>query len=81
MHPAYERDPFAATLESRILRRGEAGGRPFLVLEDTVCYPEGGGQPCALGTKGGGAGKSYQGKAPGLAQRAEALARLAEMGH
>jgi alanyl-tRNA synthetase len=53
MHPAYERDPFAATLESRVLRRGEEGGRPFLVLEDTVFYPEGGGQPCDLGTVNG----------------------------
>ena len=51
--PAYERDPFATSLETRILRCGEEKGRPFVILEDTVCYPEGGGQPCDLGTLNG----------------------------
>ena len=50
---AYERDPFAVSLETRILRCGEEKGRPFVVLEDTVFYPEGGGQPCDLGTVNG----------------------------
>jgi Ser-tRNA(Ala) deacylase AlaX len=54
MHmPAYERDPFATSLETRILKCGEEKGRPFVVLEDTVFYPEGGGQPCDLGTVNG----------------------------
>ncbi len=53
MLPAYERDPFAAALETRILRRGEEKGRSFVILEDTVFYPEGGGQPCDLGTVNG----------------------------
>ena len=51
--PAYERDPFATSLETRILKRGEENGRPFVVLEDTVFYPEGGGQPCDFGTVNG----------------------------
>ncbi len=51
--PAYERDATAATLETRVLRTGEAGGRPFVVLADTVFYPEGGGQPCDRGTING----------------------------
>lgn len=51
--PAYERDPFARSLETRILRCGEEKDRPFVVLEDTVFYPEGGGQPCDLGTVNG----------------------------
>ncbi len=51
--PAYERDPFAATLESLILHCGEERGRPFAVLVDTIFYPEGGGQPCDLGTLNG----------------------------
>ncbi len=51
--PAYERDPFATFLETRILRMGEEQGRPFAILEDTVFYPEGGGQPCDLGTLNG----------------------------
>jgi Ser-tRNA(Ala) deacylase AlaX len=53
MHPAYERDPFATSLETRILSCGEEKGRPFAILEDTVFYPEGGGQPCDLGTVNG----------------------------
>ena len=51
--PAYERDPYAASLVTRILRGGEEQGRPFVILEDTVCYPEGGGQPCDQGTLNG----------------------------
>ncbi|BDU69463.1 alanyl-tRNA editing protein [Geothrix oryzae] len=51
--PAYERDPFATALETRILACGEERGRPFVLLEDTVFYPEGGGQPCDLGTVNG----------------------------
>jgi hypothetical protein len=33
-----------------------------------------------LGAKGGGAGKSFQGKAPSLAARAQAVAAVREMG-
>jgi Ser-tRNA(Ala) deacylase AlaX len=51
--PAYERDPFATSLETRILRCGEEKDRPFVILEDTVCYPEGGGQPCDRGALNG----------------------------
>ena len=51
--PAYERDPFATVLETRILASGEERGRPFVLLEDTVFYPEGGGQPCDLGMVNG----------------------------
>ncbi|NTW87442.1 MAG: alanyl-tRNA editing protein, partial [Holophagaceae bacterium] len=51
--PAYERDPLLATLETRVLHAGEEKGRPFVVLEDTIFYPEGGGQPCDLGTVNG----------------------------
>jgi Ser-tRNA(Ala) deacylase AlaX len=48
--PAYEQDPFATSLDIRIMRGGDEKGRPFVVLEDTIFYPEGGGQPCDLGT-------------------------------
>ncbi|WP_293766738.1 alanyl-tRNA editing protein [uncultured Aquitalea sp.] len=34
-------DPYQTTLDTRVLRHDEAG----LVLEDTLCYPLGGGQP------------------------------------
>jgi alanyl-tRNA synthetase len=53
MYPAYERDPYTTTLETRILKGGEEKGRPFVILEDTIFYPEGGGQPCDLGTVNG----------------------------
>src|SRR5664279_2404265 len=53
MHPAFERDPFTASLETRVLRCGEDKGRPYVILEDTVFYPEGGGQPFDLGTVNG----------------------------
>ena len=51
--PAYERDPYATALETRVLRTGEERGRPFAILEDTVLYPEGGGQPSDRGTLNG----------------------------
>jgi len=51
--PAYERDPFLVSLDTRILHCGEEGGRPYGVLEDTLFYPEGGGQPCDRGTLNG----------------------------
>lgn len=53
MLPAYERDPYATSLETRILRCGVAQDRPFVLLEDSIFYPEGGGQPCDLGTING----------------------------
>jgi Ser-tRNA(Ala) deacylase AlaX len=53
MLPAYERDPQATSLETRILRSGVEEGRPFAVLEDSIFYPEGGGQPCDHGTING----------------------------
>jgi len=51
--PAYERDPLLASLETCVLHTGEEQGRPFAVLADTIFYPEGGGQPCDLGTLSG----------------------------
>lgn len=53
--PAYERDPYATALETRVLRTGAEQGRPFAILEDTILYPEGGGQPADRGTLNGAA--------------------------
>ncbi|MBI4913081.1 MAG: hypothetical protein HY823_10120 [Acidobacteria bacterium] len=50
--PAYERDPRMKELATRALIAGEEGGRPFLILEDTILYPEGGGQPADRGFLG-----------------------------
>ncbi len=50
---AYQRDAYQAVLETRVIRTGSASGRPYAVLEDTVFYPEGGGQPSDRGTLSG----------------------------
>ena len=51
--PAYEADPYRTRLEVEVLRAGETEGRPWAVLDDTVLYPEGGGQPADRGRLGG----------------------------
>ncbi|MCM3876325.1 MAG: alanyl-tRNA editing protein, partial [Thermoanaerobaculia bacterium] len=53
MPPAYEREPYRTSLETSILETGDDGGRPWAVLGDTVCYPEGGGQPADHGVLNG----------------------------
>ena len=50
---SYERDAFLRSLETEVLNAGEEGGRPFVVLADTILYPEGGGQPADRGWIGG----------------------------
>jgi alanyl-tRNA synthetase len=51
--PAYERDPLLRRLETEVVSAGANEGRPFVVLADTILYPEGGGQPADHGTVGG----------------------------
>jgi len=51
--PAYERDPLLTRLETEVVAAGEEQGGPFVVLADTVFYPDGGGQPADRGTVGG----------------------------
>jgi alanyl-tRNA synthetase len=51
--PAYERDPYLTTLETEVLEADLERDRHFVVLADTVFYPEGGGQPADRGTIGG----------------------------
>jgi Ser-tRNA(Ala) deacylase AlaX len=50
---AYEREPFLRSLETDVVRAGEERGRTFVVLADTILYPEGGGQPSDRGWIGG----------------------------
>ncbi len=50
--PAYEREPFLRSMETDVVRTGEARGRAFVVLADTILYPEGGGQPADRGRIG-----------------------------
>ena len=51
--PAYERDPRLTRLDTEVVSAGEDDGRPYVVLADTVLYPEGGGQPSDRGRVGG----------------------------
>jgi Ser-tRNA(Ala) deacylase AlaX len=53
VRPAYERDPYLTELDTEVVSVGGEGDQPFAVTADTVFYPEGGGQPCDLGTMGG----------------------------
>jgi misacylated tRNA(Ala) deacylase len=48
--PAYERDPQLTRLETEVVAAGDEQGCPFVVLADTIFYPEGGGQPADRGT-------------------------------
>jgi alanyl-tRNA synthetase len=50
---AFERTPYRRQLTTHVLAAGDAAGRPFVELADTLLYPEGGGQPADRGTVGG----------------------------
>jgi alanyl-tRNA synthetase len=47
--PAYDRDPYRTEMDAVVLSLGEDQGRCYAVLDDTVLYPEGGGQPADRG--------------------------------
>ncbi len=51
--PSYEREPRRSELDTEIVASGTDGGRPWVVLADTILYPEGGGQPADRGTIAG----------------------------
>jgi len=51
--PAYEREAFLRSIETDVVRAGEERNRSFVVLADTILYPEGGGQPADRGWIGG----------------------------
>lgn len=42
-------EPLVARVETRVVAAGEEGGRPWVRLEETPFYPEGGGQPADRG--------------------------------
>ena len=50
---AYERDPLLRELQSEVVSVGVDQGRPYVVLADTILYPEGGGQPADRGRVAG----------------------------
>ncbi len=45
----YYDDPSAMATEAEILEMRASGTNTDIILDRTVCYPEGGGQPCDLG--------------------------------
>jgi Ser-tRNA(Ala) deacylase AlaX len=47
--PAFERDPYLTERAVTVTETGEKEGRPFAVLDDTILYPGGGGQPADRG--------------------------------
>ncbi len=51
--PEYEQDPYLRELDTEVVRVGVNDERPYAVLADTICYPEGGGQPADRGRLGG----------------------------
>lgn len=50
--PAYERDAYLAEWQTAVVAVGEIDGQPWATLEDTILYPEGGGQPADHGWLG-----------------------------
>ncbi len=43
--PTYEREPYRTTLDASILEVKGDSGRAYALLDDTILFPEGGGQP------------------------------------
>ncbi len=43
--PSYEKEPYLRELETKITSVGTENGLPYADLDDSVLYPEGGGQP------------------------------------
>lgn len=51
----YELEPYRLDLDVVVTATGDDQGRPFAVLDDTLLYPEGGGQPADRGRLGSAA--------------------------
>lgn len=51
--PAFYRDPYLSRLQTRLVASGRDDRGVWIELEDTIFYPEGGGQPADRGTVAG----------------------------
>jgi alanyl-tRNA synthetase len=51
--PSYETDAYLTSLDTEVVEVGESDAVPFAETDDTVFYPEGGGQPADHGSLGG----------------------------
>ena len=51
--PAYDREPYLTSLTTQVVDSGHDSQGFWVVLEDTIFYPEGGGQPADRGTIAG----------------------------
>ena len=49
----YEQDPYRVQMKASVTSAGRQDGRPYAELNDTLFYPEGGGQPADRGVLGG----------------------------
>ena len=49
----YHQDCYLTRLETKVVSVGEEDGSPYVILADTLFYPEGGGQPADHGQLGG----------------------------
>jgi len=49
---AYHQDCYLTELETEVVSVGEENGSPYVILSDTLFYPEGGGQPADRGRLG-----------------------------
>lgn len=47
---AYERDPYGTEIDTKVVAIGVHDDRPYASLADTICFPEGGGQPADRGS-------------------------------
>jgi Ser-tRNA(Ala) deacylase AlaX len=47
--PCFEREPYTCEIETELHGVGHEGERVFVLLADTILYPEGGGQPADRG--------------------------------
>ncbi len=72
---AYEREPYRTELDVEVTAVGEDDGRPYAELDDTILFPEAGGQPADLGNLRSHEGESAASAAVIDARRVDGVVR------